>query len=224
MLIQHIQKITLAARLILLSPVLIISLAFARASAAEDNYLAEEALISALRDGGFNLYFRHEATNWSQSDHVQKYNDWLSCDGNRIRQLSESGRKSAKATGRAIKTLGIPIGKVMASPYCRTVETANLMDLGFVEPTNEVINMRVSEYFGGRAAIIASAQALLATKPANRTNRLIVAHGNVAQAATPVYPGEGEGVVFKPDSKGNFLVVGRLTPANWIRLSQAPGQ
>ena len=57
MLIQHIQKITLAARLILLSPVLIISLAFARASAAEDNYLAEEALISALRDGGLIFIF-----------------------------------------------------------------------------------------------------------------------------------------------------------------------
>ena len=141
-----------------------------------------------------------------------------------MRQLSDAGRKSAIATGQSIKTLDVPIGKVMASPYCRTVETARLMQLGSVEPTTAVINMRVAEYFGGRAAIISSAQALLAKKPAPGTNNLIVAHGNVAQASTPVYPGEGEGVVFRPDTKGSFVVVGRLTPADWVRLSNTSGQ
>ena len=50
--------------------------------------------------------------------------------------------------------------------------------------------------------------------------RVIVAHGNVAREATPVYPGEGEMVIFKPDGKGQFTFVGRITPDRWVELSQ----
>lgn len=182
--------------------------------------LAGEALVQALRQGGFTIYFRHEATNWSQSDHIQKTGDWLSCDSVRVRQLSAAGRQSASATGQAIRTLGIPVGRVLASPYCRTVETASLMNLGEVEPSNDVINMRVAEYFGGRSAVVATARALLAQAPQKSTNTVVVAHGNVAQAATPVYPGEGEGLVFAADGEGGFRFIGRLEPADWRYLAK----
>ncbi len=177
-------------------------------------------LIEILQGGGYSIYFRHEATDWSQFDQVERAQDWLSCSSAEMRQLSDAGRNRAAATGRAIRTLGIPIGRVYASPYCRTVETAELMALGKVEPTAEVMNLRVAEYFGGRQAIIASAQALLARPPAAGTNTVIVAHGNVAQAATPVYPGEGEGVIFQADGKGGFRVIGQLTPAQWADLAR----
>jgi len=81
-----------------------------------------------------------------------------------------------------------------------------------------------ADYFGGRAAIVATARALLATPPALGTNRVIVAHGNVAQASTPVYPAEGEGVIFRPDGKGGFYLVGRISPADWPRLVKLAGQ
>ncbi len=181
--------------------------------------LPDQELVAKLKAGGYNLYFRHEATDWSQNDQVNRAQDWLSCDGNRMRQLSSKGRANAEATGKAIRSLGIPVSQVLASPYCRTVETARLMGLGTVKPTTEVMNLRVAEYFGGRSAIVATARALLATPPRAGSNVVIVAHGNVAQAATPVYPGEGEGVVFKPDGNGGFQFVGRLTPADWVRLS-----
>ena len=183
--------------------------------------LSDEALIAALREGGYNLYFRHEATNWSQSDKVFRAEDWLSCDGDQIRQLSTVGKQRAAATGAALRALGVPVSKVWASPYCRTQETARQMNLGQVTPTNDVINLRVADYFGGRAAVIATAQALLATQPEGKTNAVIVAHGNVAQAATPIYPGEGEGVVFQPDGQGGFHFVGRLTHEDWLRLHNA---
>jgi len=221
MIIQQSSKITLAVGFVALMMIGLVPLSIARAASDTNSILDDKALVAALREGGFNLYFRHEATDWSQSDKVKKADDWLSCDGANMRQLSNAGRKSATATGQSIKSLGIPIGKIMASPYCRTVETARLMRLGSVEPTTEVVNLRISEYFGGRVAIISTAQALLAKMPAAGTNNLIVAHGNVAQAATPVYPGEGEGVVFKPDAQGGFLVVGRLRPEDWIRISAA---
>lgn len=181
--------------------------------------LVDEALVAELRRGGYSLYFRHEATDWSQSDNVRSAGDWLSCDGSRIRQLSSAGRKRAAATGLAIRSLDIPIGRVVASPYCRTVETAGIMALGSVETTTDVVNLRVAEYFGGRLAVAATARMLLATPPAAGTNTLIVAHGNVAREATSVYPGEGEGIVFQADGDGGFRYIGRLTPGDWSRLS-----
>jgi hypothetical protein len=100
------------------------------------------------------------------------------------------------------------------------VETAELFDLGPVTPTADVMNLRVAAHYGGTQAIIQRSQALLASVPAPASNHVIVAHGNVAQAATPVYPGEGEGVVFEPDGRGGFSVLGRLTPEQWRNLAR----
>ena len=92
-------------------------------------------LVELLRAGGYSLYFRHEATDWSQSDNITSEGDWLSCDGNQVRQLSNSGRERSATTGKVIRSLGIPVGKILASPYCRTMETARLMNLGTVVPS-----------------------------------------------------------------------------------------
>jgi len=188
------------------------------ATAAPPVVLNDLALVEALRAGGYNFYFRHVATDWSQSDDLRQADDWLSCDPQQMRQLSDAGRADAAAIGEAMRELEIPISEIMASPYCRTVETARLMELGEVTATTEVMNLRAAEYFGGRGAIVATAQALLAASPEPGTNRVIVAHGNVARASTPVYPDEGEGVVFRPDEKGGFYFVGRIGAADWSRL------
>jgi phosphohistidine phosphatase SixA len=45
----------------------------------------------------------------------------------RQRNLTDGGRADARAIGAAIRSLGIPIGEVLASPFCRTRETAELI-------------------------------------------------------------------------------------------------
>ena len=192
-------------------------LALAGASAA-----AADGLLDALRAGGNNIYFRHVATDWSQSDRVNRADDWLSCDAARMRQLSDEGRADARRIGDAMRRLAIPVGEVLASPYCRTMETARLMDLGPVRASTDVMNLRAASFFGGRGAIVANARRLLATPPAAGSNRVIVAHGNVAREATPVYPAEGEGLVFRPNG-GGFELVGRVTPDAWARLLRSAG-
>ncbi len=187
--------------------------------AAAPPQLDDAALVAALRGGGYSIYFRHVATDWSQSDRVDKRDDWLDCDARRMRQLSAAGRDDARAIGEAIRKLKIPVGEVLASPYCRTMETARLMDVGPVEASTAVMNLRAASYFGGREAIVASAQRLLSTPPPAASNRVIVAHGNVAREATPVYPDEGEGVVFEADGNGGFRLVGRLTADAWRRAA-----
>ncbi len=173
---------------------------------------ADEGLIEALRAGGHTLYFRHAATDWSQYDQVNGPQDWASCDGTRVRQLSAAGRAAAAATGAALRKLAIPIGKVLASPYCRTVETAALLTGGEVETSTDILNLRAAEFVGGREAVIATARALFAVAPAVGTNTLLVAHGNVALAVFGVRPGEGEAMVLRPDGAGGFEVLGRITP------------
>ena len=181
---------------------------------------AQSDLLEVLLEGGNTIYFRHEATDWSQQDKVRQQDDWLSCDGREMRQLSSKGQQRAAATGKAMRDLAIPVSEVLASPYCRTVETAKQFMLGKVTPTIEVINMYVADYYGGRSAVIDSARALLASLPQPGTNRIVVAHGNVARAATPVYPDEGEAVIFKPDGQGGFSVVGRVLPQEWASLKK----
>lgn len=187
-------------------------------NAAQPPGLDGKALVEALRAGGYNIYFRHVATNWSQSDDVRERDDWLGCDPARMRQLSAAGRADAVAIGDAMRQLRIPVSEVLASPYCRTQETARLMAVGPVEASTAVMNLRAAQYFGGRAAIVANAQRLLASLPPGTGNRVIAAHGNVAQAATPAYPDEGEGLVFKPDGDGNFYLVGRIETKQWAEL------
>lgn len=179
-----------------------------------------QTLVEALRSGGYNVYFRHAQTDWSQSDHISSAGDWESCDPSRVRQLSESGRQTAKSVGLAMRALGIPVHEILASPYCRAVETATLMNLAPVRTTAEIMNLRVADYFGGRDAVLGTARALLAAPPPAGTNTVLVAHGNVARYATEVYPGEAEAVIFQPDTSGGFKYIGRLTPADWEELAE----
>ena len=175
-------------------------------------------LITALQNGGYNIYFRHAPTDWTQSDNIENPGDWESCDPTRFRQLSDQGRDISIGIGDAIRTLKIPIGKVFASPYCRAMETARLLNIGPVEATTDVMNLRASEYFNGREAIVQRARIRLSEKPLTGKNTVFVAHGNVAREATPVYPGEAEAVVFQPIENGKFELIGRISPQRWKKL------
>lgn len=194
------------------------------ATAQTGDELDGRALVEALRQGGYNLYFRHAATAWSQNDQVTEAGDWTSCDPDRMRQLAEAGRQTARAIGDAIRALRLPVGQVLASPYCRTVETARLMQLGAVVTTTDIMNTRVAEYFGGPEAIAERARQRLSTPPPAGTNRVLVAHGNILRTATAVYPQEAEAIVFRPEGNGKYVVVARVSPQAWERLAAEYGE
>lgn len=181
------------------------------------------ALVESLRKGGYNIYFRHAATDWSQNDQVSKAGDWISCDPGKMRQLSAIGRKTAGTVGEAIRALQIPIGQVLASPYCRTVETARNMKLGPVEKTTDIMNMRVADYFGGTSAIAARTNGRLSMLPQEKKNTVLVAHGNVLVTATDVYPQEAEAIVFRPEGNGTWTFVARISPQDWARMAAEHG-
>jgi broad specificity phosphatase PhoE len=180
--------------------------------------LSGKAFVDALRQGGYNIYFRHAATDWSKNDHVDVKGDWTSCDPDKMRQLSAGGRAVAQRIGEAIRRLGIPIGRVLSSEYCRTRETAQNLDLGPVTPTLAVMNMRAADFVGGRDAVIDRARRALATPPQEGTNAIFVAHGNLMRAVSGAYAGEAGAVIFLPQGNGEFQLVAQLDPEDWELL------
>jgi len=202
---------------------LIIVLGFCGSASAEES--SYEALIAALRDGGFNIYFRHAQTDWSNGDRVERDGDWKSCDPDKMRQLSEAGRDTARRMGEAIRRMGIPVGGVLSSEYCRATETARLLGFGPVKTTRDIMNMRAAEYVGGRDTAVANAQRVLSRRPPPGANVVIVGHGNLMRAATRAYPQEAGSGVFRPtpQSEYGFELVAMLTPEDWKRLVQVFG-
>ncbi|MEO8102316.1 MAG: histidine phosphatase family protein [Betaproteobacteria bacterium] len=176
-------------------------------SSADPVYaLTGQPLVHALRGGGFTLYFRHTATDFSRLDGRMK--DYRDCAHQRM--LSDKGREEAREIGKAIAALRIPAGEVLASPYCRTTETATLM-FGRAVGANEIREEAGNNY--------AALKRLLA-KPAGArgTNRMIVGHGTPFRAiAGPPHLAEGEVAVLKPLGD-RYLIVARITPGDWTTL------
>jgi broad specificity phosphatase PhoE len=187
--------------------------------ASAQDALTGQALVDALRKGGYIVYFRHAATDWSRNDHVAAEGDWTSCDPNRMRQLSDQGRSVARRIGEDIRRLEIPVGKVLSSEYCRTRETAQLMNLGTVQPTRAIMNMRAAEWIGGREAVVQRAKRELGRHPKPGTNTVIVAHGNLMRAATGAYTVEAGAGIFTPRDETDFRLVSTLEPEDWQHLA-----
>lgn len=193
------------------------------APAALAQEIEGDALVRMLRDGGYNIYFRHAPTDWGQDDEVDAAGDWTSCDPAEMRQLSSQGRAMARRIGEAIRALGVPVEEVLSSEYCRARETARLMGLGPVSRTPDIMNMRAAAYVGGRQAVIRRARRVLAQPPPEGANAVIVGHGNLMRAATNAYAGEGGSGVYapRPENERGFQLVARLSPAEWMRLADA---
>ena len=181
-----------------------------------------ETLLRDLQNGGYVIYFRHAATG-AQSDTVNAAGDWTSCDPGRMRQLSEAGRAEARAVGNAFRALDIPVSNVAASEYCRTVETAELLKLGKVEPTTDLLNTRSASYVGGQEALITRARQRLGTVPPAGTNTVLVSHGFVISAAADISLSEGEAAVFRPLGDGQFEFVSTVSLEDWQRWVRQSG-
>ena len=163
-------------------------------------------LLNRLREGGYVLYLRHTSTDFSQNDsRMTSFEDCAS-----QRNLTERGRDEARAIGEHVKRLKIPIGDVLASPFCRTMETARLA-FGKATATGDVRGGPASDEAGRYAAL----RKLLSTKIAKGRNVVISSHGNPFHAvAGPPYLAEGEVAVVMPEGE-SFSVVARIRLTDW---------
>ena len=85
--------------------------------------LADEALWSALQEGGKVIVMRHAPVEKGKGKGNSLKRD-PSCKSER--NLSEEGIKQAKKIGEIFREKNIPVEKVLHSPFCRTTDTAKL--------------------------------------------------------------------------------------------------
>jgi virginiamycin B lyase len=174
------------------------------------------ALVGRLRRGGYVLAFRHAATDFSMTDSTRDLSD---CS--RQRNLTAEGRRQARSIGREFRRLGIPVGRVLASPFCRTRETATLA-FGRVVPSRALLS---ADFFEGEPAgerQPSRLRQLLASPPRGATNTILVSHNFAIDDATGESLAEGEAVIVTPrEGRPGFEVVARLKAGAWARLGRA---
>jgi len=177
-------------------------------------------LVPELRKGGYVLFIRHPKTNPDQADTDPLHLDNIKAQ----RQLSEEGRKQAKALGEAFRALKIPVGEVIASKFNRAQEAARPLDAGEVTATADVAEggLVVTPRENERRA--KALRELLSAPPAKGKNTVIVSHKpNLQDAAGKEFGdvAEAEVVVFKPLGGGEFKVVARVaSPETWSKWAR----
>ena len=166
-----------------LRPLLALVLAAACTLAGAD----ERAAWAALRKDGAVALVRH-----GEAPGVGDPQDWKLADCSTQRNLDDAGRAQARALGARLRAERIQVTRLIASPWCRTLETATLLGVGTVQPEPTFSNAFVlSER---RAELSAGARAVIA-KWRGPGVLLVVTHGANIAALTGRNPATAELVV-----------------------------
>ncbi|UFS56771.1 histidine phosphatase family protein [Comamonadaceae bacterium M7527] len=125
------------------------------------------------------------------------------------RNLSDAGRAQATAAGEWLRSQGLSAANalVLSSPWCRTLETAELLQLGSVRSTTAL-----SSFFqkGSQSSTMAALSGLLAniaSKQPSNTKAVLVTHQVVIAALT------GRGV-----SSGEIMRIGLARDGSFERI------
>lgn len=173
--------------------------------------LRGEALMTALRSGGYTLLVRHARTDRSiPTRETPGYSPPLRSEQ---RNLTAAGERDVKLMAAVVKRYALPIGEVLSSPIYRCRETAD----AFGTPT-VTLALRVFPTTAETAALVRASAA-------PGTNRVLVTHHFVIEALVPgIRPGdigESEVAVVRPAADGGVELVGRITLADWEQLAGA---
>lgn len=167
-----------------------------------------DSLIEEMRSGGLVIYWRHAKTDWTQRDTDLSNMDRCSTQ----RNLNDEGRREARAVGEAFERLGIPVGDVLTSDFCRNRETAELA-FGRYERVADLFNLPAVRDPARRDRLVTSLREMLGTPPADTAlNTVVVGHNLNLRAAANVFIDEGGIAVFKPLGRDGFRHLGSLRP------------
>lgn len=181
----------------------------------------DRQLVESLRGGGYFIYFRHGPTESSQQD--SDPNNLANCATQR--NLTDAGRDLAATIGVNFRALKIPVGVVLASPYCRAREHAS-HSFGRAElvPSMAIPDPLPAEV---RQRNTAAFEQLFANAPAPGTNTIMVAHSpNMRDAfgyglALADLPVEGGAAILLPAPPERPTIVARVLPGEWAVFAQA---
>jgi phosphohistidine phosphatase SixA len=197
-----------------LSTLLASVLAIVPAGTVWSQTMPADALVKALRQGGYVLVMRHASAPQQPPDKQAADADNLNLE----RQLDDAGRAGATAMGMALRKLKIPIGDVLASPTYRALQTVRYAQLANPQSHAE-LGDRGQSMKGVTDADGAWLRERTAQLPKG-TNTIIVTHTPNLTRAFPEWGAvaDGEVVVVGSDGKGGTRPVGRIKIDEWPRL------
>jgi phosphohistidine phosphatase SixA len=163
---------------------------------------ANEALWSQLEKGGQIVLMRHAVTTPGVGDPPGFRLD----DCSTQRNLTDDGRQDAKRVGDAFRLRGIAVERVLTSPWCRCIETANLA-FGKAEVSTALGNLFTHPE--NRDRQVREMRELVDVPSAG--NRVWVSHGATIAALTGVSLATAEMLIVTPQQRGGFVVLGRLS-------------
>ena len=187
------------------------------------------SLTTCLRGGGYTIFWRHASASvcadrldlgTAATTSVPGW--WKSCDAScpagmtataTARQLNATGEDEATAIGTTMKARGIPVGRVLASEFCRCMKTAELMSFGpAIEPSPDI-----TYYVYDEANRCAKSMDLLAEAPAAGGNTALVSHAGFTCPTLDALAW-GEAAIYKPDGAGGTSLVARVLWDQWATL------
>jgi phosphohistidine phosphatase SixA len=158
-----------------------------------------------LKEGGQVVLMRHAQTDPGVGDPPNMRID----DCTTQRNLTEAGRKQARAIGDAIRAHGVQVDRVVSSPMCRCLETGKLA-FGRVDETQHAASTRSGTE--DPAKLVREMRAL-ATEKHRGGIIVMVSHGRTIAAVTDIQTEPGEMIIVTPQGDGKFEVHGRLMAA-----------
>ena len=181
-------------------------------------FLSGPQLLEAMTTKPALIYFRHFPTQHDpRRDDTKSWfhgrltvEDFQDCSWQR--ELHPYGRELAQSVGTQFAKLSLKIHKVLASPYCRCIETAQLLtgrtpevDLGLIYRRAEQTTERMESAF----------QRILLNPENFAPGRLtvVIGHRPVLDAFGDV--AEGDSVVFIRDEH-TYSVVGKIAASEWL--------
>jgi phosphohistidine phosphatase SixA len=182
---------------------------------AQAQALKDEALVQALRQGGYVIVMRHASSPRQAPDKAAANPDNVKVE----RQLDQEGRTTATALGQAWRALKIPVGEVLSSPTYRALETVHYAQLGNAKTFPELGDNGQSMQ-GGTAAQAAWLQKQVIQFPKG-TDTVILTHLPNLTGAFPQWANgmaDGEAMILGPDGKGGAAMVARVKIEEWSSM------
>lgn len=188
-----------------------------QANADFQDRLSSDALLSALKQGGHVVYFRHASTERDYADQADPKMSLEDC--NTQRQLSVQGLTEAAQIRDGFADQQIPVGDVIASQYCRAWQTADIA-FGRHKKNPKLNFLPFEDYTEAQVEEMKSnVMPLLSRRPPSGKNTVIVGHDDIFESATGIYPDPmGIAYVLTPDGKGGFTLQANLLPKEWAEL------
>lgn len=180
--------------------------------------LATPEHIELMRAGGLVLYMRHGATDVNYPDNIPvDIHDCLS-----QRPLSAQGREQLDEIAVYWARLGIPLDKVISSPFCRAQETAQRVFAPMPVTVDEALLYTAAMPSAEKRPAVERTAYWLSKPPSAARNRVVVAHGPNIAELMDYLPAEASITLFRPlGGDQGFTYVASIPAMHWPELLAA---